>query len=172
MSASAALRIAREEGGFAPKKPHYVHATTELHVGPVHSAVAGRTDHLPVHVSSGSYVLPADVVSAHGEGNTVAAFKVLRRMFGGTPYGGHGGPYGSGNGPYGEPLARGGKPRQDKGAVPIVIAGGEYTLSPDQVRWAGDGDIDRGHQVLDAYVKRVRAELIKTLSRLPGPAKS
>jgi hypothetical protein len=144
-----------------------------MHVGPIHSSVAGRTDHLPMHVPSGSYVLPADVVSAHGEGSTMAAFKVLRRMFGGTPYGGGSkGPYGQGSGPYGEHLAKGGKTDDNSKGVAIVAAGGEYVLSPDQVRDAGGGDIDRGHKVLDAYVLHVRKELIDTLRKLPGPAKS
>jgi hypothetical protein len=144
-----------------------------LHVGPIHSAVAGRTDHLPIHVQSGSYVLPADIVSAHGEGSTIAGFKVLRRMFGGTPYGNHGtAPYGVTGGPYGEHLAKGGKTSDSDKGVPIVAAGGEMVLSPEEVRFAGDGDLDRGHKVLDEYVLRTRRELVKTLRELPGPAKS
>jgi hypothetical protein len=163
-----------------PPKPQVFHSNLDhrrahLHVGPIHSAVHGRTDHLPMHVPSGSYVLPADVVSAHGEGNTMAGFKTMRRMFGGTPYGGgSGGPYGQSAGPYGEALqnSRGG--RADDGGdagVPIVAAGGEYVLSPDQVRAAGHGDADLGTEVLDEFVKRSRARNIKTLQRLPGPAK-
>lgn len=77
-----------------------------LHVGPIHSSVAGRTDHLPIHVPSGSYVLPADIVSAGGEGNTIAGFKVLRRTFGGEPYGQTEHPYGQAGGPYGSPAPR------------------------------------------------------------------
>lgn len=174
----------QHEGTHAPHAPH------RLHVGPIHSAVAGRTDHLPMHVPSGSYVLPADVVSSFGEGNTSAGFKVMRRLFGGAPYGHKGGPYGQsdapygqtggpygqGSGPYGEPLqneSRGGRATdggQDKG-VPIVAAGGEYVLSPDQVRAAGGGDAERGCRVLDEFVKRSRSEHIKTLKALPGPAK-
>lgn len=169
---AAALHHARPrkaEGGTSHPRELKAGAT-KLHIGPIHSAVAGRTDHLPMHVPSGSYVLPADIVSAHGQGNTIAGFKVLKRMFGGTPYGGHGGPYGQSGGPYGSemPKANGG----EVGAVPIVAAGGELVLSPDQVRIAGDGDIDMGHQVLDEYVKRVRKELIKTSQNLPGPSKS
>ena len=34
------------------------------HVGPIQSHVAGRTDHLPMHVKSGSYVIPADIISS------------------------------------------------------------------------------------------------------------
>lgn len=180
-----AIKIARqpraEGGGFhahQPKIPHMhkMHAAKtgfkRLHIGPIHSPVAGRTDHLPMHVPSGSYVLPADVTSAHGEGNTMAAFKVLRRMFGGSPYGQGAGTYGQGNGPYGEPLqghADGGAVDDD--GVPIVAAGGEMVLSPDQVRWAGDGDLEEGHKVLDDYVKQVRANLVETLKALPGPRK-
>jgi len=55
---------------------------TKTHVGPINSLVAGRTDHLPINVPSGAYVIPADIVSALGEGNTVAGFRVLNDMFG------------------------------------------------------------------------------------------
>jgi len=142
-----------------------------LHVGPIHSAVAGRTDHLPIHVPSGSYVLPADVVSAHGQGNTASGFRVMRRTFGGNPYGQGAGPYGQNSGVYGEPMTRADGGKVDEG-VPIVAAGGEVVLSPDQVRWAGNGDLDRGHKVLDDFVLRSRAKLVKTLKKLPGPSKS
>ena len=39
----------------------------KIHEGPIHSPVAGRTDHLPMNVSSGSYVIPADIISSMGE---------------------------------------------------------------------------------------------------------
>lgn len=155
-----ALRTARAHGG----------ATKEItHVGPIHSAVAGRTDHIPLKVSSGSYVIPADLVSGMGEGNTIAGFKHLRRMFGGTPYGGKGGPYGSSGGPYGEPVgkAAGGA----TSTVPIVAAGGEYVISPEDVHRLGEGDMDVGHKALDEFVKRMRGHIINTMSKLPGPAK-
>ena len=157
----------------------------KLHTGPIHSAVAGRTDHLPVEVPSGSYVIPADIVSAMGEGNTNAGFKILRRAMGGLPYGnqqqpyGHqGGPYSGGSAPYnrdpskfyGEPMlpehAAGGKTGSN---VKVVVAGGEYTLSPEEVTAIGDGDMERGHRVLDDFVKQYRLSSIKTLQKLPGP---
>jgi hypothetical protein len=144
-----------------------------LHVGPIHSPVAGRTDHLPMHVPHGSYVVPADVVSAHGEGNTIAGFKVLRRVFGGMPYSGAGMPYGATGGPYGEPLhSKGGQVKDGAGAVPIVAAGGEYVVDPSTVRRIGEGDLDLGHRVLDAFVERSRAEAVTTMKKLPGPAKN
>ena len=121
-----------------------------VHTGPIHSIVAGRTDHLPMHVPSGSYVIPADIISAMGEGNTMAGYAHIKRMFSTAPRD-------SGD---------------DSGSkVPIVAAGGEYVLSPDEVRHAGGGDIDAGHAALDDFVKRYRAKTIKTLSKLPGPVK-
>jgi len=153
-------RIAKASGG---------EVSTVTHVGPIHSVVAGRTDHLPMAVESGAYVIPADIISAMGEGNTMAGFKHMRRMFGGAPYGVKGEPYGGEGGPYNEPLP--GKAHGGAATVPIVAAGGEYVLSPDQVRMAGDGDLDTGHRVLDEFVKRMRAETVKTLKALPGPRK-
>lgn len=142
----------------------------KFHAGPIHSPVAGRTDHLPMTVESGSYVIPADIVSGMGEGNTVAGFKHMRRIFGGTPYGGDAGPYDVTGGPYGapEPKAKGGA----SDGVQIVAAGGEYVLSPDEVRFAGKGDLDLGHRVLDEFVKRMRSKTVTTLENLPGPARN
>ena len=175
-------RRARAEGGgmptlsklsSPPDVPSTVHAhlSAKVHTGPIHSAVAGRTDHLPVHVPSGSYVIPADVVSGMGEGNTNAGFKVVKRMFAGLPYGKKpaqpydqsGGLYGSG---VGVGHAKGGKTGND---VRVVVAGGEYTLTPEEVMAAGDGDLDRGHRVLDAFVQQMRGHIVKTMSKLPGP---
>jgi hypothetical protein len=178
-----ALNVARKhrEGGGLnmlhiphnrPKKlraPRAFRATQHrIHIGPIHSSVAGRTDHLPMHVPSGSYVIPADIISAGGEGNTIAGFKHARRVFGGNPYGGGSAPYGQSGGPYG--MAKGGSTEGD-GGVPIVAAGGEYVVHPDAVRDVGGGDLDTGHKVLDEFVKRIRKELIGTLKKLPGPKK-
>lgn len=165
---SAAMDAAYKSGGMPKmRRPRKM----KLHVGPIHSHVAGRTDHLPMHVPSGSYVVPADIVSAHGEGSTLAGFKVMRRTFGGTPYGGGKAPYGQSGGPYGEPLATGGETGGEDEGVPIVAAGGEYVLSPDEVMRAGNGDLETGHRVLDAFVLRSRKELIETLKNLAPPKK-
>lgn len=123
----------------------------KMHVGPIHSPVAGRTDHLPMEVPDGSYVLPADSVSALGEGNSMAGFRVVRRMFAGAPRHAetHSGP-----------------------PCKIVAAGGEYVLSPAEVMHAGSGDLETGHQVLDRFVTQLRAQTVKTLKALPGPRKN
>lgn len=141
---------------------------TKVHTGPIHSSVAGRTDHLPMNVPSGSYVIPADIISAMGEGNTMAGFKHMKRiLYSGTPYGNEGIPYGGEGGPYNEPLP--GKAAGGAATVPIIAAGGEYVISPEDVMKVGKGDLDTGHRVLDEFVKRMRAETVKTLKSLPGP---
>lgn len=290
----------------------------KTHSGPIHSTVAGRTDHLPMHVASGSYVIPADIISAMGEGNSMAGFKVAKSIFtapdrtAGTPYGEAGLPYGAapphkaegggtsgtrapsrmmsapparpadlgstgsgghytgawdmingggpgagyknlgdmfnGGGPgasssgssaqpsdsgwnkarpmlggmlagpvgmlagaamntnaanqhytgLGDMLNGGGQGAAgpdfssgpfskalnaigvnpikyaDGGAtdgVPIVAAGGEYVIPPEDVTHIGGGDMDHGHKILDAFVKKMRQKTIKTLQGLPGPKK-
>lgn len=322
---AAALRTAREgyKRGGAKK--------IKVHKGPIHSSVAGRTDHLPMHVSSGSYVIPADIISAMGEGNSMAGFKVAKSIFSVKgPYGqGDGMPYGGGEMPYDQPSPRkraaggqasgnpvasaraaagdqrvinnrvaaanyaqqaqardgtpmpshlrayaganatglaplnrrmgqsggssdgtgsmglpnpfpnkpnyggivgglvggpvgylagsliGGKatgpadfinggglgasgdkfeggltsgamnllgvtpyaakaeggPVEDHDAVPIVAAGGEYVISPEEVTHIGGGSMEDGHKILDAFVKKMRKKTIKTLQSLPGPKK-
>lgn len=116
------------------------------HSGPLKAQVAGRTDHLPISVEEGAYVVPADVVSGLGEGNTEAGYKVLGSMFPSkatTP---------------------------SKKSVPIIAAGGEYVIHPAEIV-AKFGNLESGHRTLDAFVIGSRHKLIKTLSKLPGPKK-
>jgi hypothetical protein len=170
---AAALNVARKpraEGGININSPHAPKAKTKLHVGPIHSSVAGRTDHLPMSVPAGSYVLTADSVSHMGENNTTAGFKNVRRLFSGVPRGQGNSPYGQSKGPYGM-MKSGGEANGDEKGVPIVAAGGEYVLHPDEVRWAGGGNLDTGHKVLDEFQKRLRKEMIKTLKGLAPPQK-
>lgn len=137
---AAALETARRsraEGGVANEK---------IHVGPIHSNVAGRTDHLPINVPSGAYVIPADIISAMGEGNTMAGFQIANKVFGLQ------------------------EESPDHQPVEIVAAGGEYVIAPGNVaNLVGGGDIDVGHRNLDEFIKTYRAKTIRTLSKLPGP---
>ena len=132
--------------------------------GPLNASIPGRTDRLPVHVYAGSYVIPADIVSGLGEGNTLAGNQAIGKMFGGgiahKSAGGELNRYGL-NGYYHEP----------KPIVPVIVAGGEYILHPDQVEALGGGDIDKGHEILDNFVKDQRKLLRKKLAKLPGPAR-
>lgn len=162
---AAALRTARDGMKRGGK--------IKVHKGPIHSSVAGRTDHLPMHVASGSYVIPADIISAMGEGNSMAGFKVAQSIFSVPgPYGQSSGkmPYGGDSMPYGQPAPH----KADGGetdAVPIVAAGGEYVIPPEDVERIGGGSLDHGHKALDAFVKKMRKKTIRTLQSLPGPKK-
>lgn len=197
---AAALNTARHsraEGGGAEvpkvKMPKIKAPKIKAHWGPIHSHVAGRTDHLNMHVLSGSYVMPADIISSMGQGNTMAGFKVGKSIFtaphggaqhskgampyggSGAPYGGNGGPYGGSGLPYGGGTTHksdGGSVEDHYGTVPIVAAGGEMVIPPWDVEYHGGGDMDDGHQILDEFVKGERAKTIKTLKNLPGPKKN
>lgn len=120
-----------------------------IHAGPLHSTVPGRTDHLPITVAEGSFVLPADVVSGLGQGNTNAGMQVVEQMF---------------------PLPR--IRRMSGGRVPIAAAGGEFVIHPDTVAQLGGGDLSKGHKALDDFVLRTRAQTINKLRALPPPEKS
>lgn len=118
----------------------------QLQVGSIIGHSDGRADDKPISVPTGSYVIPADVVSAMGSGNTLAGMKALKSTFG---------------------EARG---SAEQRAVPIRISDGEFVMTPEQVAELGRGDIGQGHRILDAFVKYVRDNHIKTLQSLPGPA--
>lgn len=109
---------------------------------------AGRHDNQNISVPAESYVIPADVVSALGDGNTEAGFKLLEQMLPSPPV--H---------------------AADGGKIPIVAAAGEFVCSPENVKRIGDGDLKRGHKALDEFVKRMRKKTISKLKKLPGPAK-
>lgn len=128
-------------------------------LGHIASDIPGRTDEIPTQVPSGSYVIPADIVSALGEGNTNAGAKIiediltsmkLRKAAGGSMSG------------FSKPKAP---------DVPVIVAGGEYIIDPETVSAIGKGNVDRGHRMLDEWVKKTRKELISTLKKLPPPAK-
>lgn len=157
---AAALNMARQamERGGSPKNPKVFH-------GPLKAAIPGRTDRLPIHVVSGSYVLPADCVSTLGENNTEAGFEVVKKMI--EEARSRGGRIGM-VGKYG---VKGPYHHEGKALVPAIVAGGEYILTPEEVELFGGGDLEEGHKALDAFVKAQRKKHIKTLKELPPPAK-
>lgn len=167
-SIAAALRVAgkhRAMGGITQPDFFSRGADRQLtHSGPINLPIGGRTDHVPMNVAGGSYVVPADVVSHLGQGNTMAGNKIMGRMFSSGPYG------------MSMPGMSHAKPKfADGGAasssVPIVAAGGEYVLTPSEVSMIGGGDLKKGHETLDAWVLHERQKHIKTLRKLPPPKK-
>lgn len=128
-----------------------------LQGGLVPGPTGGRADALNFSVPTGAYVLPADVVSAIGDGNTQSGGRILDQMLNARA------------GAQQQPgFAAGGRPAVP---VPVKLSGGEYLVSPSQVAQIGGGDIEHGHDILDKFVKQTRATHIKTLKTLPGPVK-
>lgn len=140
--------------------------------GPIVSAVPGRTDRHPIEVASGSYVLPSETISHLGENNTLAGLERLKKLgaqglkrmvrsCGGAAdilrkhkaKGGSVGTNGAGH------------------AIPVIVAGGEHVLSPQEVAIIGEGDVELGHRLLDNWVMKNRRDHISTLSKLKPPAK-
>ena len=177
MRASNAMKMQKATGGAIDRADRIARERSiPTHTGIINMAVGGRTDHIPMNVLANSYVLPADIVSGLGEGNTLAGSKILDQMFGG-PLGAKV-PTDRANphfpaGKFYEPVqsskaATGGRLRNHK-VVPIIAAGGEYVVHPDVVHNLGGGDAESGHDYLDNFVRYVRAHTAKTLQTLPGP---
>lgn len=144
--------------------------------GPIVSAVPGRTDKHFTHVPSGSFVIPADIVSGHGQGNTLAGMNTLQKLFR--------------MGPHAKvptipkvkaPMfsrSKGGRADEHVGKpVPVKLAGGEIVIPPENAhetmcRITGKSlTLDQAHAALDAWVLKHRKKLRKTLAGLPGPAR-
>ena len=164
--------------------------------GFIDSAVAGRTDDLPMAVAADSHVIPADVVSGLGEGNSLNGAALLDRMF-------HSGPWGAGairsrvpatmpRPPRPMPAyATGGPPsprRNGLGAAgrerttEILAAGGEYVVRPEAVAEIGrrakahnplirKSDMAAGHDAIDRFIVEARKHIVATTKKLPGPVK-
>lgn len=121
-----------------------------VHVGPIVGDTGGRADKVPMEVPDGAYVIPADICSGLGEGNTAAGMQVLGGIF-----------------PESKPSRMRQLPKSD--GVKILAADGEYVVSPESItaRW---GSLEKGHEALDEWVLQEREMLIKTLSELAPPA--
>lgn len=177
-------RIGRALGGSAIQQIPWMQRTSANRLsfagGMLNSSVPGRTDKLNLAVPAGSYVIPSSVVSFLGQDNSMAGAGVLDAMFGMGP----GGSRMASRRKFRSPKARfakrsakygfqeGGEvdPQEPTEEVPIIAAGGEYVIPPD-VLVEQFGDLDHAHKVLDQFVKEARAKHIKTLKKLPGPAR-
>jgi hypothetical protein len=159
---AAALNIARSgkaKGGSIPAPLTNSDVSdrsaqdVRAHVGSMPAAIPGRTDHLNMHVPAGSYIIPADIVSSLGEGNTESGYDILDSLC------------------HDHRSTAEATSHKGESLAPIVAAGGEYAIPPSVVASLGGGDITRGHDLLDNFVVLARKDLIKTLQKLPGPKK-
>lgn len=140
-----------QRGELAEMHPEVAEALEVAKHGSLRGKTPGRTDVLEISVPAESFVVPADIVSSLGEGNTEAGLHVLEQMFPSQP----------------EERASGGQ----VSGVPIVAAAGEFVVHPEHVKRVGGGDVKKGHRELENFVKIVRGRTIKALKKLPGPAR-
>ena len=203
----------RADGGHvtAALKAAYQKRANGGHVGPLTGSTPGRADAIATTVPDGSHIIPADVVSSLGEGNSGAGFEHLKRIFPHSSqhraFGGSaamppiphetsipGTPHISTPHLTGIPhphitalphmagmphLARatglGAIPHMTQphmasgGGVPVKLSDGEMAVSPEDVRRIGNGDMDKGHHLIDEWILKTRKESIAKLKRLPGP---
>lgn len=147
--------------------------------GFLHGSTPGRADALRTTAPSGSYVLPADVVSGLGEGNSMNGAAHIQRALSSGPFG-TALPRGArGSGPPRPPSlarmkAKGGgvqKDGADGHPIPVLLSHGEFVVSPEHVKAIGGGSSKNGWKILDEFVKEARRRTIAKMQKLPGPAK-
>lgn len=141
----ASIKRAKMVKPKAPKGP-------KMGLGAMRGSTGGRSDKLPVKAPKGAFVVPADVVSALGEGNSAAGLDILSNKFSTSVAG-----------PKTQGMADGG--------VPIVVSDGEFIVSPADVKSVGGGNMDYGHEILNAFCTKTRADNIRHLNSLPEPKK-
>ena len=151
--------------------------TSEPSLGFLHGPTPGRADALDTTAPAGAHVIPADIVSGLGQGNSLAGAGRMEQIISTGP-GGMPLPRGAhGRGPPRPPSpmreAKGGDvPKKEPENTPVLLSHGEYVVSPDDVlRW-GRGDHKAGHAAFDAWIVAERARQIKKLKSLPGPVKT
>lgn len=135
--------------------------------GMMHGATPGRADLVPTKVRGGAYVFPADVVSAFGQGNSMAGANSLNRMFKMGPYGTQAAPM-----PHAQRTPMPHLRMAQGGEVPIKVSDGEFLVPPEKVAELGGGDMNHAHDILDRIVELKRKENIAHLMSLPPPRDS
>ncbi len=159
------IRLA--DGGSTPWFARSEAKSMVPHSGYIPGATGGRADKVPLGVKNGSYVIPSDVLSGLGQGNSNAGAAALNHAFKSAPYGASMPGINVKSKAIRQKFADGGEATTD-----IQASDGEYIVSPEIVAQIGGGSLDHGHSVLDALVKHVRSKTIKHLKRLPRPKKS
>lgn len=123
-------------------------------VGYLRGGTPGRADKIKTTAPANAYVIPADVVSALGEGNSDAGARKIEQMIAAKR----------------ASRAKGG-PVPTYG-TPVLLSHGEYVVAPADVIRFGNGDLRAGLRWFDAWVVEQRRKLIKKLRNLPGPVKT
>jgi hypothetical protein len=111
-------------------------------------ASGGRADKILTTVPVDTFIIPADVVAAIGDGNTDAGFSELTKAF---------------------PAPKKTNPK-NQGKVKVRLSGGEFKIHPEHVRAIGKGDPDAGAQALSEMVMKIRNQHVEKLKTLEPPS--
>ena len=164
------------------------------HAGPLPGDTPGRADTIATTVKDGAHIIPADVVSFLGQGNTDNGYRVLEKMFPRSKCRASGGaamprisleprlivpkphliPTMKSQGfPQGSKMPAVAKPKMNfaqGGQVPVRLSHGEFSVEPEDVASVmGHGDLEKGHEALDRWIVGKRKECISRLRSLPNP---
>lgn len=171
--------IRRASGGSAPpmgETPWWIRREASgmdrAPSGLIPGTTGGRADAVPMNLAPHSHVIPADVVSGWGQGNTSAGAANLQHALS--------------TGPFGLSLprvpSRGPKlsspprmPRMARGGaangIRTMVSPGEVIVPPEDVHRIGSGDFDKGHDWIDRLIVHSRKQIIHHMRKLPGPVK-
>jgi len=153
--------------------------------GLLQGATSGRADKVETSAPAGSHIIPADVVSGLGQGNTLAGAKVMQYILNSGPWGTPM-PRSSGRSSIPRPPsvqrdAGGGAiplfkavPRAKGGKLPeghsaVDLSDGEFAVHPWYVHSWGNGNPDIGHKVLDRFIVAQREKNIKDQKKIKPP---
>lgn len=123
--------------------------------GVIQSEIPGRTDHIPTSVAANSYVIPADVVSGIGQGNTMAGARIVQEWLNPS------------KGPYGIPLQR----HSERNTMPRPPSGnnnpGRSTVTYKPTFAAKGGKIEEPPPNLEPRAPLKKADLTHDPNEVP-----
>ena len=150
--------LTREEisRGVEPRHFNYdLGAQLRAGGGAIRGTGKGQEDNIPQKIQENSYIIDASTVSDIGDGSTEAGIKALDSYFSRIP---------SHQSQEIQSKAKG-------GYIDALVSNGEYKLSPEQVTALGHGSNEKGAQILNKFIKEVRAKKRTSGERLPPKSK-
>lgn len=142
-------RFAFKDGGSIDE-PEIIDIGTLKETSPIEGDDKGQDDNIHVKAPVGGYVLDADVVSSIGDGNTDAGFKEINR--------------------YLENLEKKHIKKIKPKLIDCAFSTGELQIDPRDVTAIGKNDLEKGHKVLNQFVKEVRAHKKHSIDSIPPKA--
>ncbi len=149
INSTSSNRFAFKDGGSIDE-PEIIDIGTLKETSPIEGEDKGQDDNIHVKAPVGGYVLDADVVSSIGDGNTDAGFKEINR--------------------YLDKLEKKHIKKSKPKLIDCAFSTGELQIDPRDVTAIGKNDLEKGHKVLNQFVKEVRAHKKHSIDSIPPKA--